>query len=78
MQYNSLDLGKFIASITIVALHIPPFGRDDSLLSKGVNFATSPAVPYFIAVSAFLFSKTGKTKRISCYSNALALSLSLQ
>ena len=55
MQYNSVDLGKFIASIAIVALHIPPFGRDDSLLSNGVDFATSLAVPYFFAVSAFLY-----------------------
>lgn len=55
LQYNTVDIGKFIASIAIIALHIPPIGREHGIYSQAVDFLTSIAVPYFFGISSFLF-----------------------
>ena len=62
-EYNLIDLGKFISSIGIVALHIPPL-LNLSSLSKVLSFGVSLCVPFFFAVSSFLFFT--RIKSLSC------------
>lgn len=56
-NYKLLDLGKFIASIGIVALHVSPLSNQCMIgfIHQILGFSTSLCVPYFFAVSAFLF-----------------------
>lgn len=52
-NYNSLDLGKFIAALFVVAIHAHPFsGLVETIMIYG--FARL-AVPFFFIVSSFLF-----------------------
>lgn len=52
-NYNSLDIGKFIAALFVVAIHANPFsGLLKTILIGG--FARL-AVPFFFIVSSFLF-----------------------
>lgn len=52
-KYNSLDLGKFIAALLVVAIHANPFsGIVETIIIGG--FARL-AVPFFFIVSSFLF-----------------------
>lgn len=58
-SYNSIDLLKFLCSIGIVALHIPPVGPSSGLLPY-INFVTSLCVPLFFIFSSFLFFNNKK------------------
>ena len=52
-SFNSLDLGKFIAAIFVVAIHSNPF---DGVLEKVFIHAIAfMAVPFFFITSSFLF-----------------------
>jgi len=69
-NYNLLDLGKFIASIGIVALHMSPLSNQCTIgfIHQILGFLTSLCVPYFFAVSAFLFfDRNG----VSCWKGLL-------
>lgn len=53
-SYNSIDIAKFICSIGIVALHVPPIDNT-SILLPYINFVTSLCVPLFFIFSSYLF-----------------------
>lgn len=64
-SYNAIDLAKFLCSILVVMIHIPPFGSEDDIgvvryLNYGVcNCLGMIAVPFFFVTSGFLlFRKT--------------------
>ena len=56
-NYNTIDIGKFIACIGIVALHVSPLSSlcHCVFLHSTLGFLTSLCVPYFFVISAFLF-----------------------
>ena len=56
-NYNTVDIGKFIACIGIVALHVSPLSSlcHCVFLHSTLGFLTSLCVPYFFVISAFLF-----------------------
>ena len=56
-NYNTIDIGKFLACIGIVALHVSPLSSlcHCVFLHSTLGFLTSLCVPYFFVISAFLF-----------------------
>lgn len=61
-QYSGIDLAKFICSILVVTIHIPPFGLNSPINGYINCYLARLAVPFFfIASSFFLFSKCQKT-----------------
>lgn len=53
-DFKLIDLGKFIACIGIMILHVPPFSNN-GVAYRILSFTVSLCVPYFFAVSSFLF-----------------------
>ena len=64
-NYNGVDLAKFICAILVVAMHVAPFGSDDSGISSLLNYGVRQwfariAVPFFFVASGFfLYRKSG-------------------
>ena len=62
-NYNAVDIAKFICSIMVVMIHVPPFGRgSEMLVSESVEYAFCSclcriAVPFFFICSGFLLYK---------------------
>lgn len=68
-NYNSFDLAKFICSILVVIIHVPPFGKQESTnIFSYLNFVLQSglcrmAVPLFFVFSGFfLYKKTPLVK----------------
>lgn len=57
IQYNSIDLLKFIMALLVVMIHVQP-NRHSETLSEIFNNLTSIAVPVFFVISSmFVFHK---------------------
>lgn len=62
-NYNAIDLAKFVCSILVVSIHIPPFGTSDELiiiryLNYGIQcYLARLAVPFFFVSSGFFLYK---------------------
>lgn len=58
VNYSSIDLGKFIASLLIIMVHCSPFAFSNELLNNILNNTVIRlAVPFFFACSGFFFFK---------------------
>lgn len=63
VNYNGVDLVKFLCAILVFMIHVPPFGDDPSGLQKYIQFGLHIylcrlAVPfYFVCSGYFLFRK---------------------
>ncbi len=61
-NYNGIDLAKFICSILVVMIHVPPFGSSTGYIVKLLNYGVQQwfariAVPIFFACSGFFLYK---------------------
>ena len=54
-SYNSIDIGKFVACIGIIAIHANPVSASYHVADSVVAFMISLNVPFFFSVSSFLF-----------------------
>ena len=65
-NYNGIDAAKFVCSILVIMLHVPPFGVSDDpaiLFWNGFiqNYLARIAVPFFFVCSGFfLYKKTSR------------------
>ena len=53
-QYKTVDLFKFIAALSILLLHVPPFRAGTFAYVVIREIITVFAVPFFFAASGFL------------------------
>lgn len=63
--YHALDLAKFICAILVVAIHILPFGSNNSKTCEVLNFIVQQwlariAVPFFFVSSGFLLFRKNR------------------
>ena len=59
VNYNAVDVFKFIAALMVVAIHTRPF-YDQASLDYYVSCLCRIAVPFFFTFSSFIFYKRGK------------------
>ncbi len=78
--YPAIDLFKFICSILVVAIHVPPFGSNENAgittwLNYGVQqYIARIAVPFFFIASGFFLFRKISFSNFSCsISNKYAL-----
>ena len=69
-NYNAVDLAKFICAIMIVAIHIAPFGLNDSLICTLLNYGIQQcfariAVPFFFVASGFFLYRKSSYNEFS-------------
>ena len=62
-NYNGIDLCKFLCSILVFCVHIPPFSADSSRFEQYLNFGMQHylgrvAVPFFFVSSGFLLFRS--------------------
>lgn len=55
-NYNSIDIGKFVACIGIIAIHVNPIYASYHIADSVVAFMASLCVPFFSAFLPSCFS----------------------
>lgn len=61
-NYNSIDIGKFVACIGIIAIHANPINASYHIADSVVAFMASLCVPFFCVSSFLFFSKLAMTE----------------
>lgn len=58
-NYNSIDIGKFVACIGIIAIHANPINATYHIADSVVAFMASLCVPFFLRFFLPVFQQAG-------------------